>query len=102
MTEAWKYAGDIEPHDDVEKTIDIIRGSYGWTLTDDGRLCGLVAGDMGYASTHIVIDNDRIEMLEEALTQIYNNGWYFHNGIRYLNESGKIAGLALGLSIEPS
>jgi len=47
--------GDMEPHTDVDKTIAIIRRSYGWALTEDGYVLGLVAGDMGFACTHIQI-----------------------------------------------
>lgn len=50
------YAGLIEPHDDVERTVAIVRAAYAWEVTTDGILCGLVAGDMGYASTHIRVE----------------------------------------------
>jgi len=48
--------GDLEPHDDREKTVVIARTAYDWCLDDNGRLCGLIAGDHGYASTHIVVE----------------------------------------------
>jgi hypothetical protein len=60
--------GDIEPHDDVERTLKVVRHAYGWLLDIDGRLCGLVAGDMGYESTHIVIPK---EDLEAWIGQVY-------------------------------
>jgi hypothetical protein len=33
----------------------VIQKAYGWTVADDGELCGLVAGDMGYEDTGIMI-----------------------------------------------
>ncbi|MBX9760676.1 MAG: hypothetical protein K2Y29_17990 [Beijerinckiaceae bacterium] len=59
---ARQYAGDIDPHDDMARTLLIVQSAYGWTLTDDGRLIGLVAGDMGYASTSIVLDEETRRM----------------------------------------
>lgn len=49
------YAGLIEAHDDIDRTLAIVRDAYGWQVMATGRLCGLVAGDMGYASTSIVL-----------------------------------------------
>jgi hypothetical protein len=59
-------AGDILPHNDVEKTINIVRSAYGWTLDDHGRLYGLVSGDMGYAATHIVLDEETLAIWKRA------------------------------------
>lgn len=52
---ASDFAGDMTPHNDPEKTAIIVRGAYGWQVDKEGRLYGLVGGDMGYAATHIVL-----------------------------------------------
>jgi hypothetical protein len=52
--------GDMEGHDDNERSVAVMREAYGWTVGSDGRLYGLVAGDMGYAATHIVLSSDDI------------------------------------------
>lgn len=49
------YAGDITPHDDKERGMAVLRDAYDFDIADDGTLCGLVAGDQGWASTHIKI-----------------------------------------------
>lgn len=48
--------------DHTENTIslDVIRRSYGWTLDNDGQVCGLVSGNMGYEDTGIFIPVDHI------------------------------------------
>lgn len=33
---------------DLDEYLDLARRSYGWTIGNDGTVCGLVAGDMGY------------------------------------------------------
>lgn len=40
---------------DIEETLRVVRTAYGWTVDIDGRVYGLVAGDMGYDPTGIVI-----------------------------------------------
>lgn len=65
--EAWQYAGEIDPHNDMDRTVAIVRAAYGWTLTDDGRLCGLVAGDMGYAATSIVLDDETVAIWKRGI-----------------------------------
>lgn len=49
------YAGDIGSHNDPARSLAIVRDAYDWDVADDGTLCGLVAGDQGWASTHIRI-----------------------------------------------
>jgi hypothetical protein len=50
--------GDMDPHDDIEKTVAVVRAAYGWQVDKEGRLYGLVGGDMGYAATSIVLGED--------------------------------------------
>jgi hypothetical protein len=50
------HPGAIEPHDDLHMTLDVVRKAYDWCVGDDGRLYGLVAGDMGWCATSIVLD----------------------------------------------
>jgi hypothetical protein len=37
--------------------LDVVQRAYGWTIGRDNHLYGLVAGDMGYEDTGIVIDD---------------------------------------------
>ena len=52
--------GGIEPHDSMLTTLDVIAKAYDFFIGDDGRLYGLVSGDMGWAATHIVLTPDAI------------------------------------------
>lgn len=52
--------GDIDPHDNIQKSMDVVRQAYDYCIGDDGRLYGLVSGDMGWAATHIVLTRDAI------------------------------------------
>ncbi|NTF17677.1 hypothetical protein G6L37_04640 [Agrobacterium rubi] len=52
--------GGIDPHDSVLTTLDVVSKAYDWCIGDDGRLYGLVSGDMGWAATHIVLAPDAI------------------------------------------
>jgi hypothetical protein len=54
------HPGDIDAHDNVERTIDCVRKAYDWCVSDDGRLAGLVSSDYGWSSTHIVLEADAI------------------------------------------
>ncbi len=54
------HPGDTNPHDDTHKTLDVVRKAYDWCIGDDGRLYGLVSGDMGWAATSIVLTPDAI------------------------------------------
>jgi hypothetical protein len=54
------HPGAIDPHDNVERSVDCVRKSYDWVVLEDGRLSGLVSGDMGWSTTHIVLDADAI------------------------------------------
>lgn len=58
---ASQYAGDIEPDPDIQRTIAIVKKAYNWTVANDGTVCGLVAGDMGWAGTCIVIPKEDLE-----------------------------------------
>lgn len=55
------HPGDIEPHDSMHKTLDVIRKAYDFCIGEDGRLYGLVSGDSGWAATHIVLTRDGID-----------------------------------------
>lgn len=54
------HPGAIDPHDNVERTVDCVRNAYDWAVSDDGRLAGLVSSDHGWSTTHIVLDADSI------------------------------------------
>lgn len=41
--------------------IDVITKAYGWTLSAEGEVLGLIAGDMGYERTGIRLDEYRHE-----------------------------------------
>jgi hypothetical protein len=60
---------DIEPHDDIHKTLDVVHKAYDWCIGADGRLYGLVSGDMGWAATSIVLTpaaiHENMKKLEE-------------------------------------
>jgi hypothetical protein len=47
------HPGDIEHHDDLHRTLDVVRKAYDWCITADGYLAGLVSGDMGWSVTSI-------------------------------------------------
>lgn len=40
--------------------LKVICEAYGWTIDINGQVCGLVAGDMGYDETGIVIPIDHL------------------------------------------
>lgn len=52
--------GDIDGHDNMHKSLDVIRKAYDFCVGSDGRLYGLVSGDMGWAATHIILTADDI------------------------------------------
>lgn len=54
------HPGDIDPHDNVERTVDCVRKAYDWCVSDDGMLVGLVSGDQGWSSTHVVLQADAV------------------------------------------
>lgn len=54
------FAGNLDPVDEntvegLARTLAIVAGGYEWTANDDGVVCGLVAGDHGYASTGLAL-----------------------------------------------
>lgn len=52
MTEAFESVMPID--------LDVLRKAYGWTVDYTGQVCGLVAGDMGYDGTGIVIPMEHL------------------------------------------
>jgi hypothetical protein len=54
------HPGGIEPHDSILTTLDVVAKAYDWCIGADGRLYGLVSGDMGWAATSIVLTRDDI------------------------------------------
>ena len=50
-----------------EEGLEIIKKSYGWSIASDGTLFGLVAGDMGYEATHIVVPKEHLAVLFESM-----------------------------------
>ncbi len=63
--------------------LDIIQQSYGWTIGRDNHLYGLIAGDMGYEDTGIVIDDDShisysdVEILAQAVLDTHTEGFAY-------------------------
>lgn len=53
--------GDIEPHENREKSANIVRDGYDWIVSSDGRLAATVSGDHGIAVTHIVLKPEDID-----------------------------------------
>ena len=55
--------------------IETIKRSYGWTLTNEGELFALTAGDMGYEPTGIFVDKmfaaapEMIEFIKRQLEE---------------------------------
>lgn len=58
--------GAVEPHDSMLKTLDVIANAYDFCVGDDGRLYGLVSGDMGWAATSIVIQPDQLPQPQDV------------------------------------
>ena len=54
--------------------IGVINRSYGWTIATNGELHGLVAGDMGYEPTGIVLDADSLEIWNLGMEAWANMG----------------------------
>lgn len=61
------FAGCLEPPNDLATTLAIIAAGYEFTLDVDGRLAALVAGDMGYASTDILLEPLVMEAIGPSL-----------------------------------
>jgi hypothetical protein len=41
--------------------LEIIKQAYGFTIANDGEVHGLIAGDMGYEPTNIMIPLDHLQ-----------------------------------------
>jgi hypothetical protein len=41
---------------------DVLRKSYSFTISDNGEIFGLVAGDHGYEPTGIILNDETIEI----------------------------------------
>jgi hypothetical protein len=60
--------------------LDVVQRAYGWTIGRDNHLYGLVAGDMGYEDTGIVIDDGSnisysdVEVLARAVLDTHTDG----------------------------
>lgn len=54
------HPGGIDPHNDLHRTLDVVRKAYDWCITADGYLAGLVSGDMGWSVTSIRLTPDGI------------------------------------------
>jgi len=48
----------------------VVAMSYGWTISVDGSVSGLIAGDHGYEFTHIVIPREHILALFEYWLEV--------------------------------
>lgn len=46
----------------MQKKLDIIEKAYDFTLSEDGELLGLVAGDHCYEETGIFIDDEALKI----------------------------------------
>jgi hypothetical protein len=49
--------------------MDVIQRAYAWTLSAEGEVYGLVAGDMGYEPTGIVVDADTMKACKMLVAQ---------------------------------
>lgn len=45
---------------DEKIKLDVITRAYGWTISTEGEVAGLIAGDMGYEGTGIKIPLDHL------------------------------------------
>lgn len=50
---------------DAEHGETVVQKAYDWAIGNDGTIYGLVAGDMGYDATHIVIPEDHARAFVE-------------------------------------
>lgn len=53
-----KENAELKQVADWNISLTVIRQAYGWAVDIDGKVLGLVAGDMGYEETGIVIDTE--------------------------------------------
>ena len=94
---ALERMANAAPKDSVN--LDVISRAYGWTIDVNGQVCGLVAGDMGYEGTGIVIPPEHLlallvkdpQRVEDALG--YKAGY----GIGVSDATGLLVGGARGL-----
>ena len=75
---------------------DVHAEAYGWTLDNDGFLAGLVAGDMGYDHTDLLlsdllIDAQVAEGRRERTKQGGPYSWPFHDALMALVSTGYAA-----------
>lgn len=97
------FAGDVDPVDEnsvegLARTLSIVASAYEWSIDDEGRLFGLVAGDQGIASTSITVDtqttseasqlNQRLQTMREVLVEARN--WIGQCGYNYPDHSAKV------------
>lgn len=64
--------GKLEPHDSAAVTMIIASRAYGWTMDHTGRVYGLISGDMGYAATSIVVDQQMERVRHVARGSFYD------------------------------
>jgi hypothetical protein len=58
------------PYETVDAIdLNVIKKASGWTLANDGQVCGLIAGDQGYEATGIYIPLAHIHAFSEDATK---------------------------------
>ena len=50
--------------------LETIKKAYGWTISTDGEICGLIAGDHGYMGCGIFLDSDSMEVWNAGLKSL--------------------------------
>lgn len=77
-----------EPKEKIERVsfAEIYSKAYGWTVTDDGYLAGLVAGDMGYEITDKKLEDLFVDaqVAEEKSARETKGPWPFHEAVMTL------------------
>jgi hypothetical protein len=80
ITKIETEASKSELIDRLGVRLDVVQRAYGWTIGRDNHLYGLVAGDMGYEDTGIVIDDGNnisysaVEELARAVIETHTAG----------------------------
>ena len=89
--------GDAEPAVvDRRPFADVFAEAYGWTVDVDGYLAGLVAGDMGYDQTDLLLSDLLVDaqVAEDRRNRTIKSGpysWPFHEALMAFVSTGHAA-----------
>ena len=89
--------GDAEPAVvDRRPFADVFAEAYGWTVDVDGYLAGLVAGDMGYDQTDLLLSDLLVDaqVAEDRRNRTIKGGpysWPFHEALMAFVSTGHAA-----------